>query len=189
MSRGNPSKRHWFPRDVMLLAVRWYCRHPLSCRDVQDMLAERGIAVGASIVHRWVRKFGPEIRKRGQPGIALGEGCSACRWDLRSRGRALARPLAGRGSVRPVDRFPPHSAAGCQGRRAFLRQARETVRCYPSLAIITDKARCYAKVIGEINGQRGPEDAIRHIDRKYLNNRIESVHAALKQRLRSIRRF
>nr|WP_256218767.1 transposase [Alloyangia pacifica] len=70
-----------------------------------------------------------------------------------------------------------------------MRQARETVRCYPSLAIITDKARCYAKVIGEINGQRGPEDAIRHIDRKYLNNRIESVHAALKQRLRSIRRF
>lgn len=44
-------------------------------------------------------------------------------------------------------------------------------------------------VIGEINDQLGPEDAIRHVDRKYLNNRIESDHAALKQRLRPMRGF
>jgi len=50
----------------MLLAVRWYCRYSLSCRDVRDLLAERGITVDASTVHRWVRKFGTEIRKRAQ---------------------------------------------------------------------------------------------------------------------------
>jgi len=50
-----------------------------------------------------------------------------------------------------------------------------------------DKAHRYAKVIGEINGQLGPERAIRHVDRKYLNNRIESDHAALKQRFRPMR--
>nr|WP_264214746.1 hypothetical protein [Leisingera thetidis] len=54
MSRRNPFKRHRFPREVILLAVRWYCRYPLSCRDVRDMLAERGVAVDASTVHRWV---------------------------------------------------------------------------------------------------------------------------------------
>jgi len=41
----------------------------------------------------------------------------------------------------------------------------------------------------QINAQLGPEDAIRHVDRKYLNNRIESDHAALKQRLRPMRGF
>lgn len=43
MSRRNPFKRHRFPREVILLAVRWYCRYPLSCRDVRDMLAERAL--------------------------------------------------------------------------------------------------------------------------------------------------
>lgn len=44
-------------------------------------------------------------------------------------------------------------------------------------------------MIGEINGRLGSENAIRHIDRKYLNNRIEGDHAALKQRLRPMRGF
>lgn len=55
------------------------------------------------------------------------------------------------------------------------------MRCYQPPTIITDKAHSYAKVIGEINGRLGPENAIRHIDRKYLNNRIECEHAALKR--------
>ena len=61
--------------------------------------------------------------------------------------------------------------------------------CYQPLTIITDKANCYAKVIGEINGRLVPENTIRHIDCKHLNNRIESDHAALKRRLRPTRGF
>ena len=60
----NPFKHHRFPPDVILCAVRWYCRFSLSCRDVRDLLAERRIVVDASTIHRWVRKFGPEIAKR-----------------------------------------------------------------------------------------------------------------------------
>lgn len=66
MTRRNPFIRHRFPRDVLLRAVRWYCRYPLSCRDIRDMLAERGIPVEVSTVCRWLRKFGPETRKRAQ---------------------------------------------------------------------------------------------------------------------------
>ncbi|WP_183970175.1 DDE-type integrase/transposase/recombinase [Sagittula marina] len=47
----------------------------------------------------------------------------------------------------------------------------------------TDKAQRYARVVREFNARLGPQDAIRHLDHKYLNNRIESNHAALKQRL------
>ncbi|MCB2130465.1 MAG: DDE-type integrase/transposase/recombinase [Rhodobacteraceae bacterium] len=65
--------------------------------------------------------------------------------------------------------------------RLFLRQAQDTVQGYQPLTIVTDMAHNYAKVIGEINGRRGPVNAIRRIDRKYLNRRIESDHAALKQ--------
>ena len=64
MARRNPFKHHRFPRDNILLAVRWHCRYPLSYRDVRDMLAERGISVDSSTIYRWVMKFGPEISKR-----------------------------------------------------------------------------------------------------------------------------
>lgn len=64
MSRRNPFKQHRFPRDVILLAVRWYCRYPLSYRDMRDLLAERGITADAATIYRWVQKFGQEIRKR-----------------------------------------------------------------------------------------------------------------------------
>ncbi|MCF6305290.1 MAG: transposase [Rhodobacteraceae bacterium] len=73
--------------------------------------------------------------------------------------------------------------------RAFLRQAMNNARLYQPLAMITDKAHNYRKVLAEINRYRDPSDQIRHIDRKYLNNRIEGDHSVLKQRLNSMRGF
>lgn len=73
--------------------------------------------------------------------------------------------------------------------RAFLLQARETLHLYQTLTVITDKAPTYVHVISEINDPLGPEDAIRHITRKHLNNRIESDYAARKRMLRPMRRF
>jgi transposase, IS6 family len=48
-----------FPREVIVLAVRWYLRFGLSYRDVKELLAERGIDVDHVTVHRWVRRFTP----------------------------------------------------------------------------------------------------------------------------------
>ena len=62
--RKNPFKGHRFPKGIILLAVCWNCRYPLSYRDVRDLLAERGISVDAATNYRWVQKFGPEIRSR-----------------------------------------------------------------------------------------------------------------------------
>jgi IS6 family transposase len=60
----DPFKGHRFPRSIILTAVRWYCRFPLSYRDVRDLLAERGVEVDAATVYRWVQKFGPEVSRR-----------------------------------------------------------------------------------------------------------------------------
>jgi IS6 family transposase len=46
----SPFKHHRFPRDVILCAVRWYLRYPLSYQDVVDLMAERGIIVDPSTV-------------------------------------------------------------------------------------------------------------------------------------------
>ena len=64
MPRKSPFKHHRFPREIILCAVRWYLRYPLSYQDVVDLLSERGIAIDRSTVFRWVQKFGPELTKR-----------------------------------------------------------------------------------------------------------------------------
>jgi IS6 family transposase len=53
--RRDPFKGHRFPREVILLVVRWYCRSPLSYQDVVDLLAERRVTVNRATVFRWVQ--------------------------------------------------------------------------------------------------------------------------------------
>lgn len=66
MPRKSLFKHHRFPREIILCAVRWYLRYPLSYQDVVDLLGERGIAIDRSTVYRWVQKFGPELTKRAE---------------------------------------------------------------------------------------------------------------------------
>jgi transposase len=53
-----------FPREVIAVAVRWYLRYGLSYRDVEELLAERGLDISYETVRRWVLKFGPLIAQR-----------------------------------------------------------------------------------------------------------------------------
>jgi transposase-like protein len=50
-----------FPRTVISVAVRWYLRFGLSYRDVEELMAERGITVDHVTIYRWVQRFSPEF--------------------------------------------------------------------------------------------------------------------------------
>jgi putative transposase len=56
-------KRLHYPLDVMLTCVRWYVAYPLSLRHLEEMMAERGISVDHSTVHRWALKLLPVLEK------------------------------------------------------------------------------------------------------------------------------
>jgi transposase, IS6 family len=56
-----------FPPDVIVLAIRWYLRFALSYRDVEELLAERGIEVDHVTVYRWVRRFTPLLAEATRP--------------------------------------------------------------------------------------------------------------------------
>ena len=57
-------KRHRFPAEVIAHAVWLYYRFPLSLRDVEDLLAERGIEVSFQTVAEWARKFGLKFARQ-----------------------------------------------------------------------------------------------------------------------------
>ncbi len=48
-----------FEGEIILLAVRWYCRYGNSYRDFEQMMGERGVSVDHSTIYRWVQKFAP----------------------------------------------------------------------------------------------------------------------------------
>lgn len=60
----NPFKGRHFQRDIILWAVRWYCKYGISYRELQEMLAERGVNVNHSTIYRGVQRYAPEMEKR-----------------------------------------------------------------------------------------------------------------------------
>ena len=56
-----------FPPEVITLAVRWYVRYSLSYRDVEELLAERGIEVDHTTLFRWVMRFTPLFTEAARP--------------------------------------------------------------------------------------------------------------------------
>ena len=63
-SKSNPFKWKHYESDIILWAVRWYCRYPLSYKDLKEMAAERGLSIERSTICRWVHEYGAELAKR-----------------------------------------------------------------------------------------------------------------------------
>src|SRR5450759_4555839 len=78
-------KRLHYPLEVMLICVRWYVAYPLSLRDIEEMMQERGVFVDHATVHRWAIKMVPVLaavfRRRKHPvGKSLGWMRPISRW-------------------------------------------------------------------------------------------------------------
>jgi transposase-like protein len=79
MNQQHPFKWRHFQADIILLCVRWYLRYPLSYRDLEEMMAERGLSIDHTTIYRWVQDCAPELEKRCRPHL------KACN-DSRTRG-------------------------------------------------------------------------------------------------------
>jgi transposase, IS6 family len=66
MKSGRPPlfRKRQFEPAIIVTCVRWYCRFSLSLRDLEELMAERGLAVDHTTIWRWVQRYGPEVRRR-----------------------------------------------------------------------------------------------------------------------------
>jgi transposase, IS6 family len=69
MSHPSPFKWRHFESEILLLCVRWYLRYALSYRDLEEMMAERGLSVDHTTIFRWVQHYAPELDKRSRPHL------------------------------------------------------------------------------------------------------------------------
>ncbi|MGS0042890.1 IS6 family transposase [Escherichia coli] len=148
----NPFKGRHFQRDIILWAVRWYCKYGISYRELQEMLAERGVNVDHSTIYRWVQRYAPEMEKR-------------LRWYWRN----------------PSDLCPWHmdeTYVKVNGRWAYLYRA---VDSRGRTVDNTDKAPAYGRALALLKREgRCPSD-VEHRQIKYRNNVIECDHGKLKR--------
>src|SRR5438045_3571789 len=69
MAAANPFKWRHFEGEIIGLCVRWYLRYNLSYRDLEEMMAERGLKVDHTTIYRWVQNYAPELEKRVKPQL------------------------------------------------------------------------------------------------------------------------
>jgi transposase-like protein len=137
-----------FPPDVIVLAVRWYLRFGLSDRDVEELLAERGIEVDHVTVDRWVARFAPLLGEAARPcRHSVGDRCQADETYVKVAGRwrYVYRAIDQFGQV--VDVFvSPRRDLRAAGR--FFQRAIGTIQTIPS-EVVTDQAPTSPTVLEE----------------------------------------
>ena len=168
-----------FPPEIIVLAVRWYLRYGLSYRDVEELLAERGIEVDHVTVYRWVQRFTP----------LLADAAGPCRHTVGDRWFVDETyvKVAGRWHYvyRAVDQYGQIINVYVSPRRD-IRAARRflglALRAHGEpVKVVTDRAPALRAVIDEL------VPAAFHSVEQYANNRIEADHGRLKARLRPMR--
>ena len=171
-----------FPPEIIHQAIWLYLRFTLSLRDVEDLLAERGVAVSYETVRRWVNHFGPmiaaDLRKRRLKPHAT--------WHLdevylKIDGRMvyLWRAVDAEGEVLDV------LVQSKRNKHAALKLMRKLLKKYAFVPerLVTDDLRSYSAAVRDLGIER------RHERGRWRNNRAENSHQPTRRRERKMQRF
>ena len=176
-------KRHRFPADVIRQAVWLYFRFTLSLRDVEELLAARGVQVSRETIRCWTIKFGPQIarnlkRRRSPPSPRWHLDEMVCR--IGGRRMYLWRAVDDEGEV--LDVVVPRSHDG----EAALKLLRRLLRNQATApqAIVTDGLASYPAALRRLD--------LLHLHRPGRlreNNRAENSHLPIRRRERKMQLF
>ena len=174
--------RHRFPPEIISHAVWLYHRYCMSFRDVEDLLAERGIIVSYETVRQWCGKFGPDYARQ----LRRRQGRLGDTWFLdevfvtiHGQRQYLWRAVDQDGDV--IDILVQPRRDGPAARR-FFRKLLKSQRQEP-YRLVTDKLGSYRVA------HRDVMPSVIHDTNQYANNRVEVSHQPTRQRERQMRGF
>src|SRR5215213_1796450 len=173
-----------FPAEVILRAVRWYLAFPVSYRDLELMLADRGVKVDHTTLLRWVQRFAPDLEKRVRRNLR------PCRgpWHVdetfvRVGGgwRYLYRAVDGTGQT--ID-FLLSATRDKKAAERFLRQALRREDTRDPRTVVTDRLKSYPGAVREMKRDGELWRFTRHRRGRWLDNLVEQDHRRIKRRTR-----
>jgi putative transposase len=178
----NLYKRHRFPAEIISHCVWLYLRFCLSYRDVEELMAERGVILIYEAVRYWCRKFGPTYaqqlgRQHPRPGDKWH--CDEVFLTINGQRHYLWRAVDQNGHVLDI-------LVQCRrdktAAKKFFRKLLKGLRYVPRV-IVTDQLRSYGAAMREIL------PSVEHRQHRYLNNRAENSHQPTRQRERRMQGF
>ncbi len=179
---ANPYKNHRFPAEIISHAVWLYFRFCLSYRDVEELMAARGITLTYEAVRYWCRKFGQTYanqlrRRRPKPGDTWH--LDAVFLTIRGQRHYLWRAVDQEGNILDilVQRRRDKQAA-----KTFFRKLLKGCQYIPRV-IITDRLASYGAA------KREMLPGVGHRQHRYLNNRAGNSHQPMRQRERRMQRL
>jgi len=175
-------KGHRFPAEIISHCVWLYFRFSLSFRDVEEMMAERGVVVSYESVREWCLKFGAAYAKRIRAhGPRPGDRWHLDEVFLKIQGKLqyLWRAVDQDGDVLDI---LVQSRRNKRAAKKFFRKLLKVLQYVPRV-IVTDKLRSYAAAKAEIL------PSVQHEQHMGLNNRAENSHQPTRERERRMRGF
>ncbi|MCP5135127.1 MAG: IS6 family transposase [Gammaproteobacteria bacterium] len=177
---------HRFERDLILTSVRWYLAYPLSYRNLEEMLAERGVEVDHSSVYRWVQKFTPQLEAAFRKGPKRPVGT---RWRMdetyikvKGQWKYLYHAVDRDGQT--IDFL----LTAHRDKKAAHRFFKKAIRQHGLPDQVTiDKSGANTAAIEALKEDTGHTIEIRQ--NKYLNNVVEQDHRAVKRLVRPMLGF
>jgi transposase-like protein len=177
-------KGRQFTAEVILWAVRWYLMFPISYRDLELMLADRGVTVDHTTIFRWIQAYAPEIEKRIRPYLRVSNG--SWRVDetyVRVKGRwmYLYRAVDSRGQT--ID-FLLSAKRDAEAAKRFFRKALGQPHTVNPRTITVDKNPAYPCAVEQMkeDGELWQRSRLRRC--KFLNNIVEQDHRRVKRLVR-----
>ena len=172
--------RHFLP-EIILLNVRWYCRYALSYRDLEEMMAERGIKVDHSTINRWVLKYAPELDKRIRPHLKQTN--DSWRVDetyikVKGRWKYLYRAVDSLGNTLDFLLCAKRDASAAE---RFLRKTLNASHTQSPRVINVDKNAAYPAAVDDLKTEEQLFETTELRQVKYLNNRVEQDHRFIKR--------
>jgi transposase, IS6 family len=180
MVSSKPFKWRHFQSEIILLNVRWYCRYPLSYRNLEEMMAERGLEVDHSTINRWVLLYGPELDRRCRPHLKSTN--DSWRVDetyvkVKKQWKYLYRAVDSEGNT--LDFLLSAKRDTNAAKRFFIKALKATHTQKPRV-INVDKNPSYPPAIEQLqkSGILPKDTELRQV--KYLNNIVEQDHRGVK---------
>jgi IS6 family transposase len=178
-----------FEPEVILLAVGWYLRFSLSYRDVEELLAERGLHADHVTVWRWVQRYAPEMERRLRSRLKpTNDSWRVDETYIRVKGkwRYLYRAVDSTGATLDFLLSAKQDAAAA---KRFLTKALGRANHPTPRVINTDKHAAYPPAIVQLKDDGVLEENCQLRPVQYLNNVLEQDHRAIKRRINASQHF
>ncbi|WP_423231495.1 IS6 family transposase [Bacillus wiedmannii] len=175
-----------FKKDIILVAVGYYCRFSLSYRDVSEILKERGISVHPTTIMRWVHEYGNliyQIWKKKNKSAHFAWHLDETYIKIKGEWCYLYRAMDSGGNT--IDFYLSHKRDAMAAKR-FLKKALASCHATKPRSITADGDKAYPVAIRELKKEKCIPHSTPLRVKKYLNNIIEQDHRFIKKRIRNM---